>query len=227
MALTSTHEAPLFSYFLMPWGDLIYGTKEELQALGLGQGTAFPGEIGGPRRRLKSIDPRGFPCMIERAEHHGAQQFSASISIPGRERPSSVIEEYAPGVTVVRLWWSDLYCGASDALMAAGLVGAARLPGAPGMGKTVTKFFADGAPMPVRRSLASGGPGSMSIHRDSRKLLVHVVVDDAEAEQRREAGIAQGRDHERRLAALPRPAPLIALDRAAAAMARRAQMRLV
>ncbi|MCX7173156.1 MAG: hypothetical protein NT159_04355, partial [Proteobacteria bacterium] len=72
-----------FLYEMLDWGDLIYGTKDELQALGIATDVAFPGEIGGPKRILEVIDPRGFHCKIKR--WRGSDTFGASIVFPGRE----------------------------------------------------------------------------------------------------------------------------------------------
>jgi len=215
-------------YTLLPWGDLIYGTKDELQALGLGQGMAFPGEPGGPRRRLAVTDSRGFPCKIARADHCGVGRFSALILIPGRERPEPVLEDYAPGVTLERMVWGDLYCGTPSALIKAGLVSATQFPGAPGMGKTVTKFLSDGTVAPAGCRLFTLGPGGVSIRRASTRLFsVRVLVDKDEENRRHQEGLAENEDYERRMSALPRPRPLVAADREVAAKTRRAQLRLV
>jgi len=190
-------------YTLLPWGDLIYGTKDELQALGLGQGMAFPGEPGGPRRRLAVTDSRGFPCKIARADHCGV-------------------------VTLERMVWGDLYCGTPSALIKAGLVSATQFPGAPGMGKTVTKFLSDGTVAPAGCRLFTLGPGGVSIRRASTRLFsVRVLVDKDEENRRQQEGLAENEDYERRMSALPRPRPLVAADREVAAKTRRAQLRLV
>lgn len=38
-------------YNLQPWGYIIYGTKEQLQSIGLGVGIPFPGEADEPRKK--------------------------------------------------------------------------------------------------------------------------------------------------------------------------------
>lgn len=228
MALTSKIEPSRFQYHLQLWGDLIYGSKDELQALGLAQGMAFPGEPGGPRRELKVIDPRGFPCRIKQAEHHGTGQFLASIPFPGREYQDRPVEDFAPGVTVERLWYADCYRGASDALIKAGLVRADQFPGAPGRGKTVAKFLADGTPAPLGCCGLTLGPGGMVISRKTTRLFeVCVRIDIDEENRRHEADLRERAKYERRMAAMPRPRPLVAAPREAAAQARRAQLRLV
>lgn len=55
---------PQLEYHELPWGDLIYGTKHQLQALGLGVDRYFPGEPGGPVRQMTVVDPRGFRTTI-------------------------------------------------------------------------------------------------------------------------------------------------------------------
>lgn len=228
MQLASTTKPPRFQYTLPPWGELIYGTKDELQDLGLGQGMAFPSEPGCPRRTLKITDPRGFPCKIERAEYHGNGQFSACIHIPGRECPDAALENYAPGVTLERIIWADFYSGTSDALIKSGLVRATQFPGAPGMGKTIAKFLADGTVAPAGCNLSRLSPGCMSIWRATTRIFnVYVVVDETERSRRYETARAKTDDYERRMASMPRPTPLAVPSRDAAAQARRAQLRLV
>ncbi len=228
MALISRQEPSRFSYQLLLWGELIYGSKDELQALGLAPGMAFPGEPGGPRRRLKITDPRGFACKIECAKYVGEGQFMAAIRLPGREQPAPLIETYAPGVTLERIWWGDFYRGTADALIKAGLVRAEQFPGMPGMGKTTAKFMADGTVAPVGGGRHNLGPGSMTIDRDTTRLFtVSIHADVDESNRRHEAMIAADRAHAQYLATLPRPAPLVAPDREAAAQKRRAQLRLV
>lgn len=56
--------AACVGYTECDWGDLIEGTKEQLQALELGIGLAFPGEVGGPQIELKVRDSRGYPVRV-------------------------------------------------------------------------------------------------------------------------------------------------------------------
>ena len=53
-----------FSYEQLPWGDLIYGTKPQIQNIGIAVEMAFPGEPGGPKRLLRVLDPRGSVVLI-------------------------------------------------------------------------------------------------------------------------------------------------------------------
>jgi len=63
-------------YNLQPWGDMIHGTKEQLQSIGLGAGIPFPGEAGETRKKIKVVDPRGFTAMIDRATYRDDGIFS-------------------------------------------------------------------------------------------------------------------------------------------------------
>lgn len=228
MALESINKQSRFEYLMSPSGELIYGTQEDLQAIGLGRGLAFPGEPGGPKRTLKITDPRGFPCKIEQAGFRGDGLFSASIIIPGRERDYfPEVEQYAPGVTLERLIWTDMYQGTSDSLINAGLVHATQFPGAEGLGKTITKFLPDGSPAPRGCKLSRLGAGSKSIRRATSRIFnLFVVIDQAEAKRRGDASISDRNDYELRMAYQPRPAPLVAPTSEAVAQARRSQMRL-
>src|ERR1035437_8079124 len=91
---------PELEYHQQIWGDYIYGTKNQLQALGIGIGLSFPGEIGGPRRILKALDPRGFLAHIDNASWHGDGIFCASIPLfEEYPRPEPMVQPYMPGVT--------------------------------------------------------------------------------------------------------------------------------
>lgn len=234
MALTSHPESSRFSYCLQPWGDLIRGSKKELQALGLGQGFAFPGEPSGapPRGALRITDPRGFPCKIKRAEYLGEGQFSASITIPGRERPAPILENYAPGVLRRSIIWGEEYTGSAEALVAAGVVAPGQFPGLPGMRKTIVTIMADGrvfdGTLTSNKPPAAHAAGAKQVIRKSaqRFAVVIRIAEDA-AEARHLAWIAAEAEHEAKLRAMPRPQPLVPLDGAAIAQARRAQLRLV
>ncbi|MBK8760412.1 MAG: hypothetical protein IPM03_08245 [Sulfuritalea sp.] len=56
MKLARTNTSPLgepgFEYHQQLWGDMIYGTREQLQSIGIAVGMAFPGESGGPKRQM-------------------------------------------------------------------------------------------------------------------------------------------------------------------------------
>lgn len=103
-----------------------------------------------------------------------------------------------------------------------------QFPGAPGRGKNVAKFMADGTPAPQMASRDASGSGGMTIRRKTTRIFdVYVNVDINEINRRIEAGRMAQADYERRMAAMPRPGPLVAASREAAAQARRAQLLLV
>jgi hypothetical protein len=76
----------------------------------------------------------------------------------------------------------DIYEGAAEELVAAGLVISNELPGRPGRGKTMASYHADGSP--VRPGDSRHGwdePGRRSIKRKTRsRFIVKVVVSFGE-----------------------------------------------
>lgn len=205
---------PPLRYSNTHWGELIEGTKEQLQALGLGVGRAFPGEVGGPRGNggeLKVIDPRGFPVRISnRFRDEG--RFTAYVSYPNwPERPDRADRavQIAPGVVKTEQVWGDVYTGRAADLEAAGLVQRDQLPGAPGMRKTRVVVGADGmvALRLVERKYQQ--PGAKSIERRSAKtFMVTVTLTSAERTRRQDASDAAEHEWERRVRGLRRPAKL-------------------
>lgn len=94
-------------------GDVIVGTKSQIQALGLGIGRAFPGEPGGPSRgrALQLRDPLGRTATVRRL---GAARFVVRIELggfgsaggrPPRLRPlfaTAVSRHYARALTAAQ-----------------------------------------------------------------------------------------------------------------------------
>lgn len=227
-----SYENHPFEYKHLPWGELIYGSKDELQGLGIAIDRAFPGEPGGPRRELNVADPRGYPCSISR--WGDSDTFSASIDLPGRERdvPAWEISDwqaFAPGVKMRRtLWWGDEFVGTDAALVAAGLVVAGLFPGMPGMPKTIVSIAPDGDLRRYRNSLGARLPGAKQVtRRNAREYLVTVHIDADEARERWELWRQTDDAWEARMLLLPRPSPLVNAGREVAAKRRRAEMKLV
>lgn len=141
-------EMELLIYKELPWGDLIYAEKATLQLIGIGSGRTFPGEPGGPRRLMRVSDPRGFCCKVQRAPHIGEGVYSASIRIPGPERPCEKRrkwQHFAPGVRRRELIGYDEYQGSAADLVRAGIVPEGCFPGLPGMNKVSQQMLADGS----------------------------------------------------------------------------------
>lgn len=178
----------VYEYKRMPWGELIYGTKEQLQGIGLGVGLLFPGEEFGPKRTLKVTDPRGFECTIGDS-HYGEGMYSASISLPGREHsyePQPV--SYAPGVTMVRSFWSDDFTGTAVALVNAGLVLQDHFPGMPGMRNMRVTIYPDGS-LPATRvpDYRAKLPGAKRVERLSKTMFEVSIVVDPDEQNKRDA----------------------------------------
>ena len=189
----ASHErewAAPFEYGEFDWGDSITGTKAQLQALGLGDGMAFPGEEGGPKRSMTVIDPRGFAAKIERPWGGNKQLYVARIPFPGRTMPSLTLTrgDFAPGVVVDRIGYTcDEYRGSAEALAAAGLVRPEQMPGQPAMRKVRVTVLPDGTTPdgpPTANHRAASLPGAKVIERaslgsgKSLGLATLEIVDD-------------------------------------------------
>lgn len=216
-----------FQYQQCLWGDLIYGSKTELQALGIAEGQEFPGEEGGPKRRLKVIEPRGFACEIGRFTGDGI--FMAKIPFPGRERPESFPEtDLANGLRLRKVIWGDLYRGPATTFIAAGMIDPMQLPGANGGREKSVLIHPDGRIERGKFCKGLSGAGAKAIRLERGgdvSLSIHVDATEEYSRYERQQSIEL--DYLQRMRALPRPAPLIAKARQAEALARRSAIRLV
>ena len=208
-----TIRTPVFEYRQLIWGDLIYGTKDQIQALGIGEGLSFPGEIGGPRNTLKVPDPRGFPVWIKDASYHGEGAFVASIRLFEEcPRPEPIAQPYAPGVTKCEFSYFDEYRGTAEALAACGMVRLNQLPGQPGMRKVSVRILPDGSVHggpPTAYCAEAKAPGAKLIQRAGVDMFrVEVRITPEQCQQRQEHQEIATREWEERIRALPRPAPL-------------------
>lgn len=202
---------PQLKYEHTHWGELIIGTKDQIQRLGIAGGMAFPGEPGRAIKQLVVLDPRGFEAEISPAYD---QLYYARIRFPGREWSRKKPIDFAPGVRLApdtSLY--DEYKGTAEALAAAGLVRTEHLPGAPGMRKVKVTILADGtiASGPPTTALNGKGrePGATTINRISRiSYRVCVWVSTTERDRRNAAGRRERDQYEAKMNALPRPAPL-------------------
>lgn len=194
-------------YKEMPWGDLITGTKEQLQALGLGIGIAFPGEEGATRRAVYVKDPRGFRTRIAPAGDKG--RFFASISFPGWESPEPESLNAGAGVTKRERLWCDEYVGTAEALVTAGLVKPGQFPGQPGMRRTRVTILPDGTPLsgaPTVVHKARRDIGAKVIERASRSTFsVLFFIDDEEHGRRWVLSKQTDEEYEARMLARRRP----------------------
>lgn len=203
MKLATTNTSPLgepgFEYMQGPLGDTIYGSKEQLQRIGIAVNAAFPGESGGPKRKLKTTDHRGFDIAIRKGSSES--EYVASIRFPNREKcPSGVSSEFAPGVMVNQFRIGDEYEGSAMALVNAGLARFDQMPGQPGMRKTT-----------VTISMESGAK-RIILRKSKDKFCVLLYDVDEEEYQRRHREVERlERQWKERMQRLPRPAPLIDL----------------
>lgn len=213
MAVTNLKPLSVLEYNQHPWGDLIYGTKEQLQSIGIAAEMPFPGEPNGPKRSLRVTDPRGFTTKVEASSYKGEGIFSASISFPGRDCPEyGPVTDFAPGVSKRETPWGDIFTGSAESLSSAGLVRCDQLPGQPGMRKVTVTILADGSlpkGSPTANCREADEPGAIRISRKSKALYeVCVRVSDEEEQRRRDEHSRAEREWENRMMALPRPTPL-------------------
>ena len=217
-------------YKQLPWGDLIYGTKEQLQAMGLGVGKAYPGEPEGPKKTLKVLDARGFDSDITVSWDN--ERYCASIGFPGRSPPRKPVVQLGGNVVLRKCNNGDEYVGTADALNSVGIVRRDQLPGQPGMRKVSVTLLPDGSAQggsPTSPTKPRGEGVTLITRRSKNMYSVFVYVSNDEAIRRLEASNRRYLEWETRMSALRRPAPLIALNSKTGETARctRANLRLV
>ncbi len=196
-------------YHQLIWGDLIHGTKEQLMRLRIGRNIQFPESY---RKRVKCLDPRGFPTEISVCSYKPKGIFSASISFPGRS--ASLHDEawkpYALGVERCQHPYCDEYRGSADSLVAAGLANDEFFPGQPGMGKVQVTLNADGTRRTCNNSSKKTHPGDRIIKKiSSKKYLVRIVNDKDVCEYRAKESLKRDEEWRKKMNSLPRPKPLM------------------
>lgn len=200
-------------YTQHPWGDLIRGTKEQIQSLGIGLGRLFPGELGAPVRRAQMLDPRGFSVRVERISD---AMYSASIRFPGwPENPwdRKAWVAVAPGVTKRSKTRADVFLGSAEALISARIARADQLPG-PGRPRATTATWAPDGSLATKGRSTVRRPGSKRIVRQSSGTFeVSITIAHEEASARRDRLAAAESEWERLVASIPRPAKLEPLSR--------------
>lgn len=199
------------------WGEVLYGTKARIQALGIAGGRAFPGEVGGPRRVLNVKDPRGFETRIQihwafDSVRH-ASGFSVSISYPGRSLAVDEWRDAYPGVRVCKaVAWFDEFVGTAEALVASGLLREGQFPGLVGMRRVRVRIAPDGAVIdgtPTVPDARSRMVGSKCVEKaGATAWRVQVVVSEEVSELRRELQAANERAEIAAFERMPRPPAL-------------------
>lgn len=214
-----TAGAKPIEYGIYAWGEVIEGSKADLQALGLGRGMAFPGEPFGPARTLRLRDPRGLLATIQGCGKSG-DLFAARIPYEGLPKDDTTERSDAGfGVVYEKRPGSDCYTGPADGLVRLGLVLAEQLPGAPGMRKQYVTIYPDGRVANGPRGSSNVGgraPGAKWIARLNKSAYqVSIFVDEAESTRRHRASWQARRDWEARASRVPKPARLKPLAAAA------------
>lgn len=195
------------------WGDLIVGTKDQLQALGLGVSLAFPGEPGGPKRDLKALDQRGYSARITKRDHRDGR-YTVYLHFPNwPERPEAALEPFSLGVTRRERLWFDEYEGAAADLANANLVRLEHLPGMPGRGKSHSTIYADGTAAVgpwnkafLQRAHETGARWVTKVSTSRYRVGVRVAAE--EEERRRAASASAESQWLIEIRALPRPGRL-------------------
>jgi hypothetical protein len=205
--------APL-TYWQFAWGDCINGTKEQLQALGLAIGRAFPGELGGPGKRatLKTLDRHGYSIEITRGPPD-ADLFTASRRFPNWPEPPclEVKQPFAPGVFCRPCPWWDEYFGTGPDLVAAGILSPEHVAALAASGRRRLAVYGDGTLQsgPIASSSRSREPGARRIQQTTGDTLaVQVMLSREEHEKRAEAAKRAERDWEAKVSSLQRPSRL-------------------
>lgn len=210
-------------YRLLWWGEIISGTKAEIQAFGIAIDKAFPGEPGARKRAMTVSDPRGLKVLLEfdryaSRENPGQPIYSAMISYPGPEQfPDEPWRDHSPGVRRRAAGHVDEYVGTRANLVAAELVAnEEQFPGQPGMRRMFVTILPDGrvldGPATANKPLARA-PGAREIERAGQRAgrityRVRVRVSEALEEERRRQDDARRHERRRWYESPPRPMAL-------------------
>lgn len=168
------------------------GTKSQLQALGLGLKSLFPGEPGAPKWKVRAIDHRGLKIQIQKPKAWQRMpdgMFIAECPYVDRSEPDwrdgEEPKQHAPGVMMFRsIYGQDEFRGSSAALVACGLVTLGELPGQPGRNNTFRSVAPDGSAC-IRGSSRWSLPGSKQLKRiGTDRFTVEVRVGEEEAARR-------------------------------------------
>lgn len=121
--------------------------------------------------------------------------------------PDEAPIDFAPGVQLERTGWRDIYTGRIEAMVAAGIVPADLIPGAPGMAKTMHGILPSGELAP-RNTQVDNMPGAKSVQRQGKRLTVWVSLTEEERQARKEARHRQAeaadqKERDRRAAMTP------------------------
>lgn len=199
----------VLAYTHTTWGELIYGTKDQLMSLGIGMGIVFPSD----RRTVSCLDPRGYRTKIGLSEYRGEGIYSASIYLPGRDHPREKWVWFDEGVELQFHTYWDEYKGDAKSFVAAGLVSPEFLPGQPGMGKVQVTIDADGKRRTDTNGWKKREAGAKTIKKISRTLfLVSVAVSQEVRDIRCVAYKQRDDEWEEKMLALPRPKSLTTLS---------------
>jgi hypothetical protein len=143
---------------------------------------------------LAPDSPSTFVDLLDLLRQAGeGQQRSNGAAAGGCESVSPPVE-LAPGVKLERHAGFDSFTGDAAALVAAGVVEARNLPGAPGLRKTIVRLLEDGTVAADRRYMPFIKVRTVIERRGARRFTVRVRLSREEEEQRRREWSAVGPD---------------------------------
>jgi len=184
--------------------DTIVGTKDQLQALGLGVGLEYPVN---EKQKLRTTDPRGHGVLIKKRSQglfYAYVNFQNWPAPPDKANKLTPREPFAAGVLIDRSHcWCDKFTGTAEDLISAGLIREDQLPA-----KFRVTIPTDGGPNWQGSKCRSDKPGSLVISRaspTSKRYTVSITVSDDESARRRAASDAAEEAWKKAVRALPRP----------------------
>lgn len=170
------------------FGETWEGTKEQLQAAGLGIGMMFPGEPGaGEKVHCKC--PLGFDFVVSVPRHHrvkaAAGIYEADSSYVPRAKEEKLLLDWAPGVTCED-WETrtyahevDIFHGTAEALVAAGLVPSVALfPGRGGANKVQASYRVGWSP-----ATTSNSPDFLATIKKQGKKNLYILETPVSADE--------------------------------------------
>jgi hypothetical protein len=199
-----------FLYLISSDGDLIIGTKAELQALGIAADQSFPGEEGAPRKVLWATDPRGLKTRIAFA---GDERYLVEIKLPERVamQPRSLVSHALPnGLVWEKCRYSDVYRASLDILISSGVLPESCIEhlSTPERGKLWV--LPDGQIFRHKaRTFRRPPVGAKGVKKIANSIYeVEIEVGRAEWDAREEPWGALVMECEAKYERMPRPAPL-------------------
>lgn len=109
MATENVTEPGAIEHNRYQWGEVLRGTKSQIQDAGIGVGTAFPGEPGAQPRQITVKDSRGLKARIKKGSRwRGPGIYEVEIPYPAsmveRNRNEALAEARRAAEAKIRSW---------------------------------------------------------------------------------------------------------------------------